>query len=152
MNRLVEDELDRLEAENNKRMNVIAQNGNEGLHYIKYELDGEITEIEVNEPIVVEPTDKAKLRKDTPVFSGVLKYFPNALKAVARASKAGNDQHHPDKPLHWDMSKSKDEYDAMIRHLLDHEENPVDDDNILHLTKVAWRALAGLERYLTNNH
>lgn len=152
MDRLVEDELDRLEAENNKRMNVIAQNGNEGLHYIKYELDGEITEIEVNEPIVVEPTDKAKLRKDTPVFSGVLKYFPNALKAVARASKAGNDQHHPDKPLHWDMSKSKDEYDAMIRHLLDHEENPVDDDNILHLTKVAWRALAGLERYLTNNH
>ncbi len=152
MNRLVEDELDRLEAENNKRMNVIAQNGNEGLHYIKYELDGEITEIEVNEPIVVEPTDKAKLRKDTPVFSGVLKYFPNALKAVARASKAGNDQHHPDKPLHWDMSKSKDEYDAMIRHLLDHEESPVDDDNILHLTKVAWRALAGLERYLTNNH
>ena len=152
MNRLVEDELSRMEAENEKRMNVIAQNGNDGLHYIKYELNGEVTEIEVNEPIVVKPTDKAQLRKDTPVFSGVLKYFPNALKAVARASKAGNDQHHPDKPLHWDMSKSKDEYDAMIRHLLDHEENPVDDDGILHLTKTCWRALAGLERYLTNNH
>jgi len=152
MNRLVEEELNRMEEENEKRMNVIAQNGNDGLHYIKYELNGEITEIEVNEPIVVEPTSKAKLRKDTPVFSGVLKYFPNALKAVARASKAGNDQHHPDKQLHWDMSKSKDEYDAMIRHLLDHEENPVDDDGILHLTKVCWRALAGLERYLTNNH
>ena len=98
----------------------------------------------------IEPPDnKAQLRKNTPVFSGVLKYFPNALKAVARASKAGNDQHHKDKPLHWDMSKSSDEYDAMIRHLLDHQENPVDDDNVLHLTKVAWRALAGLERYLT---
>ena len=94
----------------------------------------------------------AQERKNTPVFSGVLKYFPNALKEVAKCSKAGNDQHHPDKPLHWDMSKSKDEYDAMIRHLLDHENGPVDDDNILHLTKVAWRALAGLERYLTNNH
>lgn len=152
MNRLVEKEYERMEAENEKRMNVILQNGNDGLHYINYELDGEITEIEVNEPIVVNPTDKAQLRKDTPVFSGVLKYFPNSLKAVARASKVGNDQHHPDKPLHWDMSKSKDEYDAMIRHLLDHEENPVDDDGILHLTKVAWRALAGLERYLTNNH
>ncbi len=152
MNRLVEEELNRMEEENEKRMNVIAQNGNDGLHYVHYDLDGEITEIEVNDPIVVEPTSKAKLRKDTPVFSGVLKYFPNALKAVARASKAGNDQHHPDKPLHWDMSKSKDEYDAMIRHLLDHEENPVDDDGILHLTKVCWRALAGLERYLTNNH
>ena len=94
-------------------------------------------------------SDKAIERKNTPVFSGVLKYFPNALKAVARASKAGNDQHHKDKPLHWDMSKSSDEYDAMIRHLLDHQENPVDEDGVLHLTKVCWRALAGLERYLT---
>ena len=99
----------------------------------------------------VEPTDKAKFRKGTPVFSGVLKYFPNALKAVARCSKSGNDQHHADKPLHWDMDKSSDEYDAMIRHLLDHQENPVDDDNVLHLTKVAWRALAALEKHLEDN-
>ncbi|MCP4485275.1 MAG: hypothetical protein GY823_12045, partial [Flavobacteriaceae bacterium] len=34
---------------------------------------------------------KAQKRKDTPVFSGVLKYFPNALKEVAKCSKAGND-------------------------------------------------------------
>ncbi len=95
---------------------------------------------------------KAKKRKDTPVFSGVLKYFPNALKEVAKASKAGNDQHHPDKPLHWDMNKSKDEYDALTRHLIDHTVDPIDDDGVLHLTKVAWRALAGLERYLTNKH
>jgi hypothetical protein len=26
----------------------------------------------------------------------------------------------------------------------------MDDDGVLHLTKVAWRALAGLERHLTN--
>jgi hypothetical protein len=95
---------------------------------------------------------KAQKRKDTPVFSGVLKYFPNALKEVAKASKAGNDQHHPDKPLHWDMDKSKDEYDALTRHLIDHTVDPMDDDGILHLTKVAWRALAGLERHLTNKH
>lgn len=112
-------------------------------------LESDVNNIEVNEPEEVKVNNKAQLRKNTPVFSGVLKYFPNALKAVARCSKAGNDQHHPDKPLHWDMSKSSDEYDAMIRHLLDHQENPVDDDNVLHLTKVAWRALAGLERYLT---
>jgi hypothetical protein len=95
---------------------------------------------------------KAQKRKDTPVFSGVLKYFPNALKEVAKCSKAGNDQHHPDKPLHWDMDKSKDEYDALTRHLIDHTINPLDDDDVLHLTKVAWRALAGLERYLTGKH
>lgn len=94
--------------------------------------------------------DEAQSRKDTPVFSGVLKYFPNALKEVSKCSKAGNDQHHPDKPLHWDMDKSKDEYDALTRHLIDHTINPMDTDGILHLTKVAWRALAGLERHLTN--
>ncbi|MDA7825045.1 DUF5664 domain-containing protein [Flavobacteriaceae bacterium] len=93
---------------------------------------------------------EAQKRKDTPVFSGVLKYFPNALKEVSKCSKAGNDQHHPDKPLHWDMNKSKDEYDALTRHLIDHTINPMDTDGILHLTKVAWRALAGLERHLTN--
>jgi hypothetical protein len=99
---------------------------------------------------IVKPTDKAAERKATPVFSGVLKYFPNALKEVAKCSQAGNDQHHPDKPLHWDMSKSTDEYDALTRHLIDHTINPVDDDGVLHLAKVAWRALAGLERHLTN--
>ena len=99
-----------------------------------------------------EISSKAQKRKDTPVFSGVLKYFPNALKEVAKASKVGNDQHHPDKPLHWDMDKSKDEYDALTRHLIDHTVDPLDDDGVLHLTKVAWRALAGLERYLTNKH
>ena len=96
--------------------------------------------------------DTAAERKATPVFSGVLKYFPNALKEVSRCSKAGNDQHHPDKPLHWDMDKSKDELDALTRHLIDHSVDPVDTDGMLHLTKVAWRALAALERHLTNNH
>ena len=88
-------------------------------------------------------------RKGMPVFSGVLKYFPNALKEVSKCSKAGNDQHHPDKPLHWDKSKSTDDYDALCRHLIDHTINPMEDDGVLHVTKGAWRALAGLERYLT---
>tara|TARA_R110001632_G_scaffold164932_1_gene283456 strand:- start:227 stop:673 length:447 start_codon:yes stop_codon:yes gene_type:complete len=98
----------------------------------------------------IEIGNEAQERKNTPVFSGVLKYFPNALKEVSKCSQAGNDQHHPDKPLHWDMDKSKDEYDALTRHLIDHTINPIDTDGILHLTKVAWRALAGLERHLTN--
>ena len=144
--------------EHERRMRVIAQNGNNGEHYtetmtyekdILYGFNKSINDIEV-EAEVVKPTDKAAQRKATPVFSGVLKYFPNALKEVSKCSKAGNDQHHPDKPLHWDMDKSKDEYDALTRHLIDHTINPIDDDGMLHLTKVAWRALAGLERYLTN--
>lgn len=100
---------------------------------------------------VVNPSDKASDRKATPVFTGVLKYFPNAIKYVSKVSKAGNDQHHPDKPLHWDKSKSTDEPDALVRHLIDHSINPIDDDNMLHLGKVAWRALAMLERYLDDN-
>ena len=96
-------------------------------------------------------TGKAAARKAQPAFSGVLKYFPNAIKYVSTVSKAGNDQHHPDKPLHWDMSKSKDELDALTRHLIDHSVDPMDEDEILHLGKVAWRALAALERYLTDN-
>ena len=90
-------------------------------------------------------SNKAKERKDTPVFSGVLAYFPLAIKEV---SKAGNDQHNPGTPLHWDRSKSGDELDALTRHLLDHSINPVDDDGVLHLTKVAWRALAALQKEL----
>lgn len=131
--------------EHERRMRVIAQNGNSGLNYEQDMLNG------FNKP-TEEVVTKAATRKATPVFSGVLKYFPNALKEVAKCSKAGNDQHHPDKPLHWDMDKSKDEYDALTRHLIDHTINPIDDDGVLHLTKVAWRALAGLERYLTNKH
>jgi ribosomal protein L31 len=87
-------------------------------------------------------------RKSMPVYTGVLKYFPKALKYVSRVSKFGNNQHHPEKPLHWDKSKSFDHEDALVRHLIDHSCHPMDDDNILHLGKVAWRALAALEMYL----
>ena len=91
----------------------------------------------------------AEERKRRPVSSGVLKYFPNAIKEVAYASYMGNEQHHPGEPLHWDKSKSTDEPDALVRHLMDHlEGNPVDDDGVLHLAKTAWRSLAMLERYL----
>lgn len=91
-------------------------------------------------------TPTADQRKDTPVFSGVLNYFPDALRAVSQCSKAGNDQHNPGKPLHWDRSKSGDELDALTRHLL--EAGTVDTDGIRHSTKVAWRALANLQKEL----
>jgi len=95
--------------------------------------------------------NKYQKRKNQPVYSGVLKYFPNAMKEIAICSKVGNDQHHPEKPLHWDKNKSTDNEDAMVRHLIDHSIEPMDDDGVLHLTKVAWRALASLEIYLENN-
>lgn len=88
----------------------------------------------------------AEERKKRPVFTGVLKYFPDAIKEVARVSLKGNEQHHPDKPLHWDRSKSTDELDALARHLID--AGTIDDDGIRHSAKIAWRALANLQKEL----
>tara|TARA_R110002111_G_scaffold219870_2_gene282057 strand:- start:22876 stop:23466 length:591 start_codon:yes stop_codon:yes gene_type:complete len=117
-----------IEEEQEKRMNIIAQNGNDGEHY-----------------------EQELSRKDVPVFSGVLKYFPDALKEVAKASFAGQQQHNPDKPLAWDRSKSGEEYDSLTRHLIDSTVEDYDTDGVLHLAKVAWRALAGLQKHLETN-
>lgn len=92
------------------------------------------------------PTDP-KERKRVPLFTGVVAYFPDALIEVARASQAGNDQHMPGQPLHWDRSKSSDESDALMRHLVDHLTGaPRDADNVPHLAKAAWRTLAWLQK------
>jgi len=89
-------------------------------------------------------------RKGIPVYSGVLTYFPDALKEVAKCSLAGQKQHNQGDKLYWDKSKSLSNEDALVRHLIDHSKNPVDDDGVLHLAKVAWRALASLQIYLDN--
>ena len=83
-------------------------------------------------------------RKQTPIFTGVLNYFPDAIREVAKCSYAGQQQHNPDKPLAWDRSKSGDELDALTRHLL--EAGTIDTDGIRHSAKVAWRALANLQK------
>lgn len=97
------------------------------------------------------PTDK-KARKETPIYSGVLMYFPDALAEVAHVSFIGNQQHNPGEPLHWAKEKSQDEPDACVRHLLESvDENGMprkDEDNTYHAAKVAWRALAHLQRLL----
>ena len=85
-------------------------------------------------------------RKKIPLFSGVIKYFPDALVEVAKTSWMGNQQHHPDKTLHWDRSKSTDELDALTRHLF--QSGTIDVDGIKHSEKVAWRALANLQKEL----
>jgi hypothetical protein len=86
----------------------------------------------------------AAARKAIPICTGVLDYFPDALIEVAQVSKAGNDQHNPGKPLHWAKEKSRDEADALLRHLIDRGKR--DSDGMRHSAKVAWRALALLQR------
>lgn len=91
------------------------------------------------------PTDAAA-RKAVPLASGCLDYFPDALAAVAECSKAGNDQHNAGAELHWARAKSGDEADALLRHLMDR--GTMDSDGIRHSAKVAWRALAMLQKEL----
>ena len=119
--------------------------------YYRYMYNGDPVGDLLEEPPFAQQETKAQKRKQMPVYSGVLKYFPDALKEVSKASQAGNNQHHPEKPLHWDKTKSFDNEDALVRHLIDHSKDPMDDDGVLHLTKVAWRALASLQIYLENN-
>ena len=90
-----------------------------------------------------------KERKATPIATGVLDYFPLALAEIARVSKAGNDQHNPGQPLHWDKTKSLDHADCIVRHLI--ERGTIDTDGMRHSAKVAWRALALLQTELEND-
>jgi hypothetical protein len=88
--------------------------------------------------------EDAKGRKQCPVASGVLDYFPDAIVAIAAVSFAGNEQHNPGTPLHWDRSKSGDEGDALMRHFL--QRGQLDTDKLRHSAKMAWRALALLQK------
>jgi hypothetical protein len=89
------------------------------------------------------PQDAAG-RKAHPVASGVLDYFPDALVAIAHVSWKGNEQHNPGQPLHWAREKSTDEADTLIRHFL--QRGSLDTDGLRHTAKMAWRALALLQK------
>ena len=80
-------------------------------------------------------------RKEIPLYEGLFVFFPDALAAVARRSFTGSKQHHPDKPVSWDRSKSTDELDALLRHILDEDWDAV-----------AWRALAHLQKMEEKRH
>lgn len=93
----------------------------------------------------VTPRDKTSAeRKGEPVHSGVLMYFPDALAAVARVSKAGNDKHNPGETLHWARGKSTDQMDCAVRHVLTPE--VIDPETgEPELAAAAWRLLAQLQ-------
>ncbi len=86
------------------------------------------------------PSDAAA-RKALPIGTGVLDYFPLALAEIAKVSLAGQQQHGT---TGWDRSKSTDEADALIRHYLGRMGR--DTDGNLHSAKMAWRALALLQK------
>lgn len=85
-------------------------------------------------------------RKLIPLASGLFDYFTSALIEVAKLSVHGNRQHHDGQPLHWNRAQSSDHDDALLRHFT--ERGGKDTDGIRHRTKLAWRALAGLQEEL----
>jgi len=89
------------------------------------------------------PADAAA-RKGIPLTTGVFDYFPRALAYIAMISKAGNDQHNPGQPLHWNRTKSMDHADCIGRHLIDRGTRDLQ-DGVRHSGKLSWRSLANLE-------
>lgn len=98
------------------------------------------------------PTDSVE-RKNYPILSGCINYFPAALAGVARISKIGNDKHNPGEPLHHARGKSTDHPDCIVRHLIDVQDLLAQEkrsaltpkgieDLLLEVSSLAWRALA----------
>lgn len=83
--------------------------------------------------------------KTTPIYSGVLAYFPLAIAAVSRVSKYGNDKHNGEgSPLQWTRGLSNRHKDAIATHLT--QSGTVDPESgELHDAALAWRALANLQ-------
>ena len=92
----------------------------------------------------------AKERKATPCATGFIDYFPDAIAAVAEVSRVGKEQHNIPGPLRWDRELSTDESDALMRHFL--ERGTLDTDGLRHTAKVAWRAMALLQKELENEN
>ena len=95
------------------------------------------------------PTD-SKTRKTIPIFRGFMKLFPDAIAAIAQLTFVATQQHHPGGEVHWDKTKSTDEQDAYLRHMLDTctagDLAARDTDGVLHAVKQGWRAMANLQR------
>lgn len=84
----------------------------------------------------------------SPIYRGLLDYFPRACLSVAAVSEAGA------KKYAWKGWESVPDginrySDALGRHIVNESiEGPLDPDGFLHKACVAWNSLAALELYL----
>jgi hypothetical protein len=89
-------------------------------------------------------TEADAKRKATPVYSGFMNYFPDAMRLVAQLSLHANEKHNPGQVLHWSKDQSSDHEDCLVRHLLEVGEFD-GGNNCDHAVSVAWRAMALLQ-------
>ena len=85
-------------------------------------------------------------RKQYPITTGLLDYFPDACAEVAHISFLGNQKHNPGEALHWARGKSMDHADCCARHLA--QRGTLDSEKIRHSAQLAWRAFALLQEEL----
>lgn len=95
------------------------------------------------------PTDSAE-RKQYPIVTGALDYFPAAIAEVARLSYLANEKHNPGEPLHHSRGKSSDHDDCLGRHTLERGQWEIItikgvEHKVLHSVCRAWRALAAAQ-------
>jgi len=88
-------------------------------------------------------------RKEYPMATGLLDYFPDALALVSHVSYLGNQKHNPGEPLGWSRDKSADHADCVIRHMSTRTDY---DGKVLHLAEAAWRVLAELQLALEKKY
>jgi len=88
-------------------------------------------------------------RKQRPVALGFMAYFPDAIMETAHHSWKANEKHNPGERLYWNRDKSKDELDALARHIIDYQKGErYDDDGLRILTAISWRAMAFVQKEL----
>lgn len=84
----------------------------------------------------------------SPVFRGLLDYFPRACLAIAQVSEAGA------KKYSWKGWEKVDDgvnrfSDALVRHIVNESiEGEYDPEGFLHKAQQAWNACAALELFL----
>lgn len=88
-------------------------------------------------------------RKQYPMATGLLDYFPDALAEVAKLSYLGNQKHNPGEPMHHARGKSMDHADCIMRHLAGRGGF---DGDTRESAALAWRALALLQEELEQEH
>lgn len=92
------------------------------------------------------PTD-SKTRKGIPIYTGFVRYFPDAMAAVAQLSRIANEKHNPgETKIKWNKEQSTDELDCLMRHMVDDVNDDRDSDGVMYATKIAWRGMSNLQR------
>lgn len=97
--------------------------------------------------------EDSQARKNIPIVTGCLDYFPAAMAALAAHSKMGNDKHNPGEPLHHARGKSMDHADCIGRHLIDRGTKYTEMVNgkpveVRHSVALLWRAAALVQEEL----